>query len=74
MDTAVWYIRERFQMNYTVVWESLKGSVVVRSAISSCGLGLEEIGRDRCVRSATDCNLGSSIREPVEVVRVFEEL
>jgi hypothetical protein len=41
MDMAVWYIRERFQMNWTVVRESLKSS-------GSCSLGLEEIGRTSC--------------------------
>jgi hypothetical protein len=50
MDTAVRYIRERFQVNWPVVRESLKSSNVVRSAIGGC------------------------VREPVEVVRVFEEL
>jgi hypothetical protein len=33
MDTVVWYIRERFQMTWTVVRESLKSSDVVFGAL-----------------------------------------
>jgi hypothetical protein len=33
MDTAVWFIRKKFQMNWAVVRESLKSSDVVFGAL-----------------------------------------
>jgi hypothetical protein len=53
MDTAVRYIRERFQMNWPVVRESLKSSNVVCSATAV--VAENEYRLDVCYRVA-DCN------------------